>query len=222
MQSVVDSVERTRQTAQSGQARVLDLRSRISEQEARVRTALTLIEQGENRALKSIFVRDSPPIWSVETSLGTEWEKYSGESLSSPLKTSAAFIKRLPFTFLIHSLFILLLAIALHWMRRRIRKLAEEKPDLQRALPILDLPVSTAFALSMLLIPLVYAQAPRLIHAIMGVVTLIPAVVVLRRLLLPNSIQSSMRSSSCISSVNSKCSPRLYRFWPGCCFWAKC
>jgi small-conductance mechanosensitive channel len=36
----------------------------------------------------------------------------------------------------------------------------------------------------MLLVPAIYAQAPRLIHAIMGVVTLIPALVVLRRLLL--------------------------------------
>ena len=67
--SVVVSVERTRQAAQSARANVLDLQSRISEQEARVRTALTLIEQGENRALKSIFVRDSPPIWSLQTSL---------------------------------------------------------------------------------------------------------------------------------------------------------
>jgi hypothetical protein len=76
-----------------------------------------------------------------------------------------------------------LIATALQWMRRRFRKLAEEKPDLTRALPILDLPVSTAFALSMLLIPSIYAQAPRLIHAIMGTVTLIPTVAVLRRLL---------------------------------------
>jgi potassium-dependent mechanosensitive channel len=102
-------------------------------------------------------------------------------------ETSTAFTKRLPFTFLIHALFIVLMAAALHWMRRRIRKLAEEKPDLQRALPILDLPVSTAFALSMLLVPLIYAQAPRLIIAIMGAVTLIPTAVILRRLLLRNS-----------------------------------
>ena len=187
VQSVVDSVERTRQAAESGRDHVLTLQSHLSEQEARVRTALSSIEQAETRALKNIFVRDSPPIWSLETSLGTEWEKHSGESFSSQLKASTAFTKRLPFTFLIHALFIVLMATALHWMRRRIRKLAEEKPDLQRALPILDLPVSTAFALSMLLVPLIYAQAPRLIIAIMGAVTLIPTALVLRRLLERNS-----------------------------------
>src|SRR5208282_816479 len=187
VQSVVDSVERTQQAAESGRDHVLTLQSRLSEQEARVRTALSSIEQAENRALKNIFVRDSPPIWSLETSLGTEWEKHSGESFSSQLETSAAFSKRLPFTFLIHALFIVLMATALHWMRRRIRKLAEEKTDLERALPILDLPVSTAFALSMLLVPIIYEQAPRLIIAIMGAVTLIPTALVLRRLLVRNS-----------------------------------
>ena len=183
VQSVVDSVERTRQAAESGRDHVLTLQSLLSEEEARVRTTLSSIEQLETRALKNILVRDSRPIWSLETSLGTEWEKDSGESFSSQLETSTAFTKRLPFAFLIHALFIVLMAAALHWMRRRIRKFAEEKPDLQRALPILDLPVSTAFALSILLVPSIYVQAPRLILATMGAVTLIPAAVILRRLL---------------------------------------
>ena len=186
-QSVVDSVERTRQATESGQAHVLALQSRLTEEEARVRTTLSSIEQAENQAVQHIFVRDSPPIWNLGTSLGTEWEKHSGESFSLQLERSAAFTKRSLFTFLIHALLIVLMATALHWPRRRIGKLAEEKPDLQRALPILDLPVSTAFALSMLLIPAIYAQAPRLIQAVLGAVVLIPTVVILRRLLLRNA-----------------------------------
>jgi len=187
VQSVVASIERTRQAAESGQAHLLALQSSLSEAQARVRTTLSSIERAEIQAVQHIFVRDSPPIWNVGTGLATEWEKHSSESFSSQLKASAAFTKRLPFTFLIHAGCVVLIATALHWMRRRIRKPAEGKADLQRALPILDVPVSTAFTLSILLVPLIYGQAPRLIHAIMGVVTLIPAVVVLRRVLLPNS-----------------------------------
>jgi hypothetical protein len=187
VQTVVDSIERTRQATESGQAHVLALQSSLSGEQARVRTALSLIDRAEIQALQHIFVRDSRPIWHLKTSICTEWEKHSGESFYLQLAASAAFARRLPFSFLIHALFIVLVAAALHWMRLRIRKSAEEKPDLQRALPILDLPVSTAFALSMLLIPLIYEQAPRLILAIMGVVALIPAVMVLRRLLLRNS-----------------------------------
>jgi hypothetical protein len=113
VQSVVGSIERTQQAAESGRDHVLTLQSHLSEQEARVRTALSSIERAETQALKNIFVRDSRPIWSLETSLGTEWEKHSGEAASSQLETSAAFSKRLPFTFLIHALFIVLVATAL-------------------------------------------------------------------------------------------------------------
>jgi small-conductance mechanosensitive channel len=187
VQSVVDSVERTRQAMASGQTHVLALQSSVSEEQARVRRALSLIEQAEIQALQHIFVRDSSPIWNLQTSLDTEWEKYSGQSFSLQLEASAKFVKRLPFSFLIHAVFILLIAGGLRWMRRRIQKSAEEKPDLLRALPILDVPVSTAFALSLLLVPAIYAQAPRLILAIMGIVALLPAVVVLRRLLLRNA-----------------------------------
>jgi small-conductance mechanosensitive channel len=184
VQNVVDSVERTRQATETGRARVSALQTGVFEQAIRVRTALSSIEQGENQALRSLFVRDSPPIWRLQTSLATEWEEHGGESFSLQRKASAAFIKRLPFTLLVHAVFVVLMATALHWIRHKIGKVAEEKPDLQRVLPILDLPVSTAFALSILIVPFVYAQAPRLIQALMGTVILIPSVLILRRLML--------------------------------------
>jgi potassium-dependent mechanosensitive channel len=183
VQSVVDSLEQTRHGAESDRAQVLSLQGRVSEQHARVRRALSSIEQAESRALKNLLVRDSPPLWSGGTSLGRELEEQGGESLSSQLKTSTAFSKRIPSTFLIHALVIVVIASGLQWMRRRIRKLAEEKPDLQRAVPILGLPVSTAFVVSFLISPSIYPQAPRLIQAIIGTVAIIPTVVILRRLL---------------------------------------
>ncbi len=183
IQGVVDSVEQVRRAVESVRAQILTVRSRLSEEEARVRMILSSAEQAQIRALKGLLVRDSPPIWSLETGLSREWRKQSGMSLSSQMKASSAFSKRLPFTFLIHAILIVVIATALEWMRRRIRKLANGKPDLQRAVPIFDLPVSTAFVLSILVSPSIYPQAPRLIQAIMETVALIPAVVILRRLL---------------------------------------
>ena len=52
VQKIVDSAERTRQAGESSQARVLALQSSFSEQETRVRTALSSIEEAENRALE--------------------------------------------------------------------------------------------------------------------------------------------------------------------------
>src|SRR6267378_1368022 len=187
VQKVVDSIERTRQVAESSREQALTLQGRLSEQEARVRTALSSVEQSQNRALKSLLIRDSPPIWSGEISLGREWEKQIGASFSSQLKASTAFAKQHPFAFLVHALLIVLIAIALQLMRRRMRKVTEEKPDLLRAVPILDLPVSMAFLLSLLIVAPIYPQAPRFIQAIMGTAALIPTVLILRKLLQPNS-----------------------------------
>jgi hypothetical protein len=97
VQSVVDSIERTRQATESCRAQVLTLQNRLFEKETRVRRALSSVQQSQIRALKSLLVRDSPPIWSGETGLGREWEKQSGESFFSQLKASTAFSKRLPF-----------------------------------------------------------------------------------------------------------------------------
>jgi potassium-dependent mechanosensitive channel len=187
VQSVIDSVGRTRQAAESGGVQVLSLQGSLSEQEARVRTALSAVEQSQNRALKSLLIRDNPPIWSGETSLGREWKKQSGASFSAQLKASIAFAKRHPFAFLVQPLLIVLIATTLQLMRRRMRKVTVEKPDLQRAAPILDLPVSTALVLSLLIVLSIYPQAPRFIQAIMGAVALVPTVLILRKLLQANS-----------------------------------
>ncbi len=167
VQKVVDSVEQTRQAAESGRAQVLTLQGRLSEQEARVRTALSSVGQSQDR--------------------GREWRKQIGASFSSQLKASTAFAKQHPFAFLVRALLIVLIATALQLMRRRMRKVTEEKPDLQRAVPILDLPVSMAFVLSLLIVAPIYPQAPRFIQAIMGTAALIPTVLILRKLLQPNS-----------------------------------
>src|SRR5271166_5911366 len=52
VQSVVDAVERTRQAAEFGRDRVLTVQSHLSEEEARVRTVLSSIEQVENQSFK--------------------------------------------------------------------------------------------------------------------------------------------------------------------------
>jgi potassium-dependent mechanosensitive channel len=186
VQNVVDSVERTRQAAESLRMQVLTLQIRLSQQQARVRTALSAAEQVEERELESLLMRDSPPIWSGQTGLGNEMMHQSGESFSSELKASTAFIKRFPFNTPIHAALIVLIATALNWMRRRTQKLAEGNPDLQRAVPIVDLPVSTAFVLSSLISPSVYPLAPSLLQAIILLIALVPTVILLRRLLEPH------------------------------------
>ena len=183
VQRIVDSVGRSRQTAESAHAGVLTLLSRIFEEKTRVGRILSLVNRSQIEALKGLLVRDSPPIWSFGKDFGSKLGEQTGESFSAQIKASTAFSKRLPVAFLIHAIFLALVAATLQWMRRRMRRLERENSDLERALPILDFPISTAFVLSILISPTIYPQAPRLIQAILATLALIPTIAILRRLL---------------------------------------
>lgn len=184
VQAVIDSIGGTRQAVDTRRAQVLTLQNRAFEEAGRIRTTFTLIEQSEGRALKGVLSRDSPPIWSLKTGVQEEWTKNSHQSLSSQLSALTAYAKRLPFTFLIHVSIILVLAVAIHWLSRRMRKWSEREPSLQRVAPVFALPVSAALALSCLISRWsLYPGAPRLLLAIIGAAALIPTVLVLRRLL---------------------------------------
>ena len=186
-QSTADGIALTRKETESSRASVLSAQARLSEEQARVQTALTAVEQLQTNALKSLAVRDSPPIWRFGADLMNELQHQFGRTSWWQLKASAAFTERLPFTFVSHVLVILVVAGAIQWMRRKGRKSPEKIQDLDRAMPILELPVSAAFALSMLIVPSIYPEAPRLIQGIMGAVALIPTVKILRRLLHRNN-----------------------------------
>ena len=60
-------------------------------------------------------------------------------------------------------------------MRRKMEK-SRKKSRASLSEVYLELPVSAAFALSILIVPSIYPQAPRLIQAIMGAVALIPTI----------------------------------------------
>ena len=183
VQKVVERIDKTNRTAESDRARVLTLQSSLLMQEARVRRATAAIARAQSQALKDLLERDGQPIWTAPSTLTTELETQSDESLSSQWSATSAFIQRRPSSFVVHAALILVLAGFIQWLRRQIRKPAVAEPALERALSILDLPVSTAFVLSSLFGPALYSEAPRWIQALVGAVALVPTVLILRRLL---------------------------------------
>jgi potassium efflux system protein len=183
VQSVAGEITKTEQAAESDRARVLTLQSDLLRVDARIRTAVGTIARAQSQALKDLLVRDGQPIWTAPGTLTSEWKTQSGETLASQWGATTAFAQRLPSSFVLHAVFIALFAILIQWLRRRVRKLSEANPALQRAVPILDLPISTAFVLSALLIPTVYLQAPRWIQVVLGATALIPTMLILRRVI---------------------------------------
>jgi potassium-dependent mechanosensitive channel len=182
VQSVVDQITKSKHAAESDRAKVLTSQSELLLEEARSRTALGTIARAQGQALKDLLVRDGQPIWTAPSTLTSEWKDQSSDTFNSQWGATTAFVGRVPLSFVVHALCIAAFAVVIQWLRRRVRKLSETNPALQRAVPILNLPVSTAFVLSALLVPTVYLQAPRLIQLGLGAIALVPTVLILRRL----------------------------------------
>jgi potassium efflux system protein len=183
VQKVVERIDKIKRLAESDRAQVLTLQSSLLMQEARIRRATAAIARAQSQALKDLLVRDGQPIWTAPSTLTGELQTQSDESLASQWNATSAFIQRRPSSFAVHAVLIVVLAGFIQWLRRRVRKPAEAEPALERALSILDLPVSTAFVLSSLFGPALYSEAPRWIQALIGAIALVPTLLILRRLL---------------------------------------
>ncbi len=177
------AVETARKNLDSDRAALLAVQTRLSQEEARVRTAISSVDSLKNKALKSVIIRDSLPLWGLGSDFAQNWGERCAKTLAYQFSASTAFATRVPFPFLTHILVIVAIAAGIQWMRTRIRKSTESIEGMDRAMPIFELPVLAAFALSMLIVPSIYPQAPRMIQTIMGAVALVPTIFILRRLL---------------------------------------
>jgi small-conductance mechanosensitive channel len=187
VQNIIGSIGPSRQATEAARIQVLTVQGDVAEQEARVQTTLATVEEAQSHALKGLLTKDSPPIWSIE--LGhSEWGTETGTSFfSEQLQASLAFLQRYTFGFLVVPLLIVLITVLLRLLRRRLEKVTVGQPDLRHAVPLLDLPVSTALAISLVFLVSIFPQAPRPMQVVLGVVGIVPIVLILRKLIFASS-----------------------------------
>ncbi|MBV8177099.1 MAG: mechanosensitive ion channel [Verrucomicrobia bacterium] len=182
VQGLIDFIGRTQQAAESLRERDLTLQGHVLEATARLQAIAPAFARAQANAVKSLFVQDSPPLWS----LGVEqWRKERQASLIPRASAGLfrAYLRREPTLFLLHAVIILFLILSVYWLRRGVHKWTEEEPSLRRAAPVFDLPVSTAITLSFLVMGSIYSMAPFLLRAILWGVFLISIALILRRLI---------------------------------------
>jgi small-conductance mechanosensitive channel len=182
VESLIDSVTRAQQDVASLRERDLTLQGRVLEATTQLQIASSAIEQAQTNAIKNLFIQDSPPLWGL-------WANNSTEASRGPTAWRASvdialtYISRQPLVFLVHALIILALIAVMYWLRRGVQKWTQGEPNLQRAAPVFDLPVSTAITLSFLIAGSLYSLAPLLVRALLGAAVLIPTALILRRLI---------------------------------------
>ncbi len=182
VQSLIGSIADTQHAVIALREKDLAMLGEVLESIARLQAASSALDQAENTAVKKLFTQDSPPIWSIDA---MQWTKQSRASLiwHAGASVCAAFIKRRPEVFLVHAFLLLLLLFVVYWLRRGLHKWTKTDPELRRAAPFFDVPVSTAITLSFLIATPLYSLAPFVLRAILGGAILIPTALILRRLI---------------------------------------
>ena len=182
------AAQKTRGVVQKRRAEMGGLLTKAGEQERQANDLRERIDQARPQAVARLFVSESVPLWAVpiwsesvrmgagfnlahetRTAWATQWE-----ALSSYTKAHLT-------PFLIHTLLFGALLAALYWSRRRMRAWADDEPRLKRAAQVFEGPIAMATAFSLAAAHWIYPEAPALLTALAGAAALIPAILILRR-----------------------------------------
>ena len=205
----------------SEKAQIVNDQNRIAEQQGLIADASDAVEQARRRIFDRLLVQDDPPIWTINPS--SDFHKNLIQELGillapEPIALRAYVERRMP-TLWVHVIIFGLLLVALCLARRPVRKWTD--PSLRHATAIFETPVSSAIVLSILLSASVFAQAPRSLREIFGLVAMIPTTIVLRRLIEPRLFPIL---SALITYGSLTCSGRSPHHSRSCrvgCCWAK-
>jgi potassium efflux system protein len=180
---VLARVKQTQDKVEAQQMIVLGLQSRVAEQDGRSQHMLNSIESAREAVIRRLFVRDSPPIWSGEV-----WSESPGalaaqsrHSLGRQVQSLRGYVQRVGGGFALQAALFLVIWFGLVGAGRTLRKLGGEQAG--HAARVFDLPAATALVLALLAGIWIYPQAPRLFLAISGAAMIIPAILVVRRLI---------------------------------------
>lgn len=184
VEALKQKISEARENLGKQQGLILTLQTRVNEQDARVNQSITQIENTRQEIVGHLFVRDSLPIWSLELrSNATELAHESRYSLGRQWTALSTYAKRKISRFVLHGIVFLCLVALVFWARRKLRERSESEPSLKQATLVFDVPIATALVLALVASSWIYPQAPRLLWAMLGAAALIPATIVLRRLI---------------------------------------
>jgi potassium-dependent mechanosensitive channel len=185
--AVLAALADTIKATQAAQATLFSIQAELAKQAARVTTGTDLITKAEKTARTQLLEQDHPPLWRAEavSSAGAGIVAQEKVSLQTQLQALQTYLADKEPALLIHLLIFVLLVIGLHWIRNVIKSHTAEEAALHHAARVFDVPPATALLLALLATGLLYPLAPRLLWAIVGAIALIPAIIIIRRLIEP-------------------------------------
>jgi potassium-dependent mechanosensitive channel len=186
IQGVIHSIEAIRTRAEAEKARALTLQNRVMELNTRATGMLNATVQGRRRAISQLLEQNTSPVWNMESKDTPQtWGARIQQTWNTQLTSLQFYCRWQHARILIHSCILLGLAILMYVMRHRVRDWAVVDERLKPAVQIFERPIAIAFLLALIAGDRIYPMEPRLLTAALGIFILVPAVVILRRLLIP-------------------------------------
>lgn len=185
--NVLAALAGARRSIEEQRGLVLGIQDRLVKEIGRCDEALATIAQGATALIAQPFARDSAPVWSSEARviISADPGPRLRESLADDLDLIGHFfagqLARLSFQL---AVFLIVLVLAL-LARAGTRRLTDTKPSEPAATRVLEMPVSAALLAALVSTIWIYPQPPRVVMNAVGVAILLPAVLIVRRLVPP-------------------------------------
>ena len=182
---MLKAIDATESTLQKRRAAILSLQTRVAEQTQRVQGAMRSLRSAQTAAVNRLWVQDSPPIWSaqVRADAAHALARESQLSLGTQAAQLGAYAAREWTKFVYLALLLLGFAAVLIRIKSQSARWTDQDAALERANRVLQLPVATACVLTFILSRAFLQEAPRAVWVLLATLTLVPLVILLRRLI---------------------------------------
>lgn len=169
------------------QGEILTLQEKVGALGATADEILGQVRRTRGALVGQLVVRQGLPIWHWFRDFddGYAFLSRAGNSFSAQFVTVAQYLSENRTGVVAHLLATGLVAIVLLRGRRRAAKWVEEEPALHSVMQTFSVPLSTALLLSLVSIPWLYPVAPIAVMQFSGLLALVPAVRLLKRVVPP-------------------------------------
>ncbi len=190
LEDLKKAVAHNRETVQKQLSALTVPLASVHEQEIKLNATLAALNEAEPQAAARLFLSESVPVWRIpiwseskRMATGLNFGQEMHAAWNQQCAALAAYVQDQSDRLLVHAAGFAVLLIGLWWARRRVNAWADDEPSLKAATTVFEVPTAMALAFSLVAFPWAYPQPPQLLTAIIGAAALIPAIVILRRLI---------------------------------------
>jgi small-conductance mechanosensitive channel len=181
----LEDIGAARGRANDRRAAVLTLQGRVGEQVSRISESRAEINQAMTEARKNLFAPDAPALWSdrFRERVRRDLELGLEAALLDDIEEVRGFAAERRGRLLLQLFLTLVLIVAMWNVRRKARHRVEAEPGLERALGVIEHPISAGLLFGLLLALFFYPGIPTAALRLFGVASVVPLMFLLRAFL---------------------------------------